>query len=84
MELQRALGVEPRRLSPEEIANIVRENSATFDEIIKTANIKADLAVHRIVGRIEIKDDLVRRSLVRLRNKSTSSLLMAAGLWLIL
>ena len=42
IERLRVLGLEPRRLSPEEISQIVRDDSATFADIIKAANIKAD------------------------------------------
>jgi tripartite-type tricarboxylate transporter receptor subunit TctC len=42
IERLRVLGLEPRRLSPEEISQIVRDDSATFAEIIKAASIKAD------------------------------------------
>ena len=42
IERLRVLGLEPRRLSPEEISRSSRDNSATFADIIKAANIKAD------------------------------------------
>jgi hypothetical protein len=39
------------------------------------------LAVHRIVGRIEIKDDLVRHSLVRLQENGKVASLLIPRFW---
>ncbi|PWC44937.1 tripartite tricarboxylate transporter substrate binding protein [Azospirillum sp. TSO22-1] len=42
VEKLRALNLEPRRLSVDEIRAVVREDFATFGEIIKAANIKSE------------------------------------------
>ena len=42
------------------------------------------LAVQRIVGRIEIENDLLRRALMRLQEQIDQQASIAAGLWLIL
>jgi len=40
--------------------------------------------VHRVVGRIQIEDNLARRPLVRFQELVDKEPLMAIGLWLIL
>jgi hypothetical protein len=42
------------------------------------------VAVHRIIGRIAVEDDFVRRSLALLQERSIGNCVMAIGLWLIL